>query len=143
MPVRDVPLAADSVLYLHPRLRSLWPEFICSVPQLHRQALQLADGVCQSGIETLMWLHLRGLPVEVRRQVPVGGVGNVDFVVGNVVIEVDGETYHTDPLQFENDRRRDAVLATRGFRVLRFSYRHVTERWPEVASAISAVLLRT
>lgn len=137
----DVPLAADSLLHEHPALRARWKAFVADVPAVHRPLLVHADGICESGIETKIWLDLRKRGSAARRQVAIRGVGHVDFVVGReLVIEVDGEQYHTDTRQFEEDRRRDAVLASKGFRVLRLSYRQVTERWSEVDAALSALL---
>jgi len=130
---------ADSVLYQHPELKTNWTTFCESAPAHRRQVLLTADGICESGIETMTWMRLRHLPMT--RQVAIRGVGDIDFLVGDrLVIEVDGEQYHTDPQQFENDRRRDAVLASLGYVVLRFSYRQVTERWHEVQTAVDAML---
>lgn len=71
------------------------------------------------------------------------GVGRVDFVIGErLVIEVDGAAYHTDPVKFEADRRRDARLSARGYRVLRFSHRLVLENWPLVEAAVLAAIAR-
>jgi very-short-patch-repair endonuclease len=67
----------------------------------------------------------------------------VDFVIGErLVIEVDGAEYHTDPVRFEADRRRDALLSARGYRVLRFSYRLVIDDWPTVETAVLAAVAR-
>jgi very-short-patch-repair endonuclease len=134
---------ADSALHTHPGLLTEWRAFCESVPSARRAPLLWADGICESGIETLTWLRIRSLPVDVRRQVRIGQIGRVDFVVGErLVIEVDGEEYHTDPRQFESDRARDALLAARGYIVLRFSYRQVTQRWTEVAAAVEGMIRR-
>ncbi|MCU1411391.1 MAG: topoisomerase [Rhodoglobus sp.] len=87
---------------------------------------------CGSGTESIVSRRLRALDIEVRRQVRIDGVGDVDMgVVGTrVVIEVDGRSYHEDPAAFENDRRRDAELVRRGFVVVRLSYDAVVTRWP-------------
>jgi len=78
-----------------------------------------------------------------RRQVTIRGVGRVDFVFGTrLVVEVDGEVFHSGSTEFEADRRRDALLSARGYRVLRFSYQQVMQRWPEVHAALLAALLR-
>jgi very-short-patch-repair endonuclease len=134
-------VAADSLLHTHPTCRLDWSEFRNGLPRDLARRLRIADGVCESGLETIVWLRIRGLGPGVRRQVPIARVGRVDFVVGErLVVEVDGEAYHTDSAQFEADRRRDAVLAALGYRVLRFSYRQVTERWPEVELAIAGAI---
>jgi very-short-patch-repair endonuclease len=75
--------------------------------------------------------------------VSIPGVGRVDFLLGSrLVIEVDGTTFHDRGSQFENDRRRDAELSARGYRVLRFSYRQILYDWPLVEAAIWAALAR-
>ena len=52
-------------------------------------------------------------------------------VVGTrLVIEVDGRLYHQDPSAFQEDRRRDAELAARGYAVVRLSYAKVMFDWP-------------
>lgn len=52
-----------------------------------------------------------------------------------LVVEIDGLTYHRSPWASERDRRRDAVLAARGIRAMRVSWRQIVEE-PE------AVLVR-
>lgn len=132
---------ADSLLHRHPDLRVAWATLRRDAPHRMQATLEFVDGRCESGIETRVWLHLRQWTQDVRRQVEFDGIGRVDFVVGDsLIIEADGEAYHTDELQFEEDRRRDAALAALGYRVLRFSYRQVMDRWAEVTAAIAAAL---
>ncbi len=57
-----------------------------------------------------------------------------------VVAEADGHGFHNSRAQVERDRRRDAVLAARGYRVLRFTWQQVTRRPGEVSGALSAAL---
>lgn len=138
-----LPLAADSLLHTHPGVRTHWRAFLASRPRRVRELLDAADGVCESGIETKTWLGIRSLSIPVRRQVSIARVGRVDFVIGaRLVVEVDGQEYHTDPQQFEDDRRRDAALASLGFVTLRFSYAQVMDRWPDVSAAIAGALAR-
>ena len=73
----------------------------------------------------------------------IRGVGHVDLLIGDaLVIELDGREWHNDEDRFEKDRRRDAQLSIRGYRVLRFSYKQVFERWSEVRAAIEASIGR-
>lgn len=141
---RDTVLAAaDSVLHGDPVARAQWTQFLRAVPARHRTALSRLDGICESGTETLAWHRMTALGIRLRRQVPIPGIGRVDFLVGTrLVIEVDGLEYHIDPERFEADRRRDARLSARGFRVLRFSYRQVLFRWYEVEAAILGAITR-
>jgi very-short-patch-repair endonuclease len=47
-----------------------------------------------------------------------------------LIVEIDGFAFHSSSVAFERDRRRDAVLAGSGFRVLRVTWRQLT-REPE------------
>lgn len=54
----------------------------------------------------------------------------------SLVVEADGRTYHTKRSDFENDRRRDNLAVAHGYRVLRFTYRMLTEDPGEVLRII-------
>jgi len=66
----------------------------------------------------------------------------VDFLwpEHRIVVEVDGYEFHGGRQSFEADRERDAELAVQGYRVLRFTYRQVTEEPAKVAARLSALL---
>jgi very-short-patch-repair endonuclease len=142
-PIDVVAASAASVLHERPGLLGAWLELLPSLTIAQQRALGQVDGICESGTESLLWFRMRQHRLPVRRQVHVPGVGRVDFRIGQrLVVEVDGAAYHTDPERFEADRRRDALLSIRGYRVLRFSYRQVMERWEEVEAAILAAVIR-
>jgi hypothetical protein len=63
----------------------------------------------------------------------------VDFVWRDrrLIVEVDGYTYHRSPSAFEADRERDVALGMKGWRVLRFTWRQVTNRAAWVAAAVT------
>ena len=129
---------ADSYLHRHPQARSTWAQDAAALGD-RASALLAADGVCESGTETLFYRRLSTLGM--RRQVAIPGIGRVDFIIGErLVIEVDGAEHHAD--RFEADRRRDALLSHRGYRVLRFTYWQVMARWPEVEAAVWAAIAR-
>jgi very-short-patch-repair endonuclease len=118
-----------------------WHQLIAGMPSRSR-VLNLADGVCESGTEsvTRFWLAPHKLPL--RLQVWIDGK-RVDFLIGRrLVVEIDGAEYHIDPERFEADRTRDAQLTALGYIVLRFSYNQVIYRWPEVERAILAAVAR-
>jgi very-short-patch-repair endonuclease len=56
-----------------------------------------------------------------------------------LIVELDSRSFHDDPLAFEADRARDIKLQLAGYRVLRITYRRLTERPAEVAAAIRAL----
>ncbi|HWR86426.1 MAG TPA: DUF559 domain-containing protein [Rhodoglobus sp.] len=133
---------AESLLHAVPALRGSWAAFVHTLPITAARTLRDCDGVCESGTEALFWLRMRGL-VRLYRQVAVPGIGRVDFLIGvRLIVEIDGREYHVDPERFEADRRRDAAASRLGYRVLRFSYRQVMERWNEVEAAVLAAWVR-
>jgi very-short-patch-repair endonuclease len=74
--------------------------------------------------ETLLWRHLKAHRLDgmqFRRQTPIGSY-ITDFCchAARVIVEVDGES-HDLRSQLQHDTRRDAWLASRGYRVLRFT----------------------
>ena len=66
----------------------------------------------------------------------------VDFLWPDhrLVVETDGAATHLTATAFEHDRRRDAELLLAGYRVVRFTWRQVTERADTVARTLSALL---
>ena len=132
--------AFDSALHLGLLLPSAFDRMRRDLPPRSRRVLAAVDGRAESGTESICRHRLRAGGLQVQPQFRVEGVGDVDLLVeGRLLIEVDGREFHTGD-RFERDRRRDAVLAARGYRVLRFSYRQVLYEWPMVERAIRAAL---
>lgn len=103
--------------------------------------LEICDASAESGGESLMRLGLRALRCQFRAQVPIGGIGRVDFLIGDrLVLEVDGFAFHGDRASFEQDRARDLALVGRGYLVIRVSYRQVVDEWPRVSRSIAAII---
>lgn len=118
-----------------------WESLANSIPR-RAHLLHLADGVCESGTESIVWARFSRHKLPLQRQVWIDRK-RVDFLVGRrLVIEVDGAAYHIDPVRFELDRTRDAELCALNFVVLRFSYNQVIYRWAEVESAVLAAVAR-
>ena len=82
-----------------------------------------------------------GLPAP-RTNVRIAGL-EVDAVwpAAKLVVEVDGYAYHGTREAFERDRRRDARLLVAGYRVLRITWRRLTNE-PEPVIALIAAALR-
>ena len=59
------------------------------------------------------------------------------------VVEIDGFRFHSSAGAFERDRRRDAVLAAAGFRVVRVTWRQLTEEPEALLVRLAQVLVRT
>jgi hypothetical protein len=57
-----------------------------------------------------------------------------------LVVETDGAATHLTPTAFEADRRRDAALQVAGFRVVRFTWRQITDDSRRVVEVVCALL---
>ncbi|MFI7549024.1 DUF559 domain-containing protein [Micromonospora sediminimaris] len=105
------------------------------------------DAGCRSPLE--IWGHDRvftgpGMPV-LMRQVRVRVNKRTMYLdlfaeQERVNIELDGATSHGDPRQREIDLRRDALLATVGILVVRFSHRRLVREPDEVRRETLAIL---
>lgn len=116
-------------------------ELRARLPATRRQVVELVDPRSESYPESVLrWLLIAaGIPF--RLQAWIDDM-RVDFLLGRLVIEVDGKEHHDNAAAFERDRARDARLGIRGYRVLRFSYAQVMYRPDEVLRSIGAALAR-
>jgi very-short-patch-repair endonuclease len=55
-------------------------------------------------------------------------------------IEADSETYHSDPENIQRDRKRDSILASQGWTVLRFTDSEIEDHPQQVVNVISTVI---
>ncbi|WP_417556193.1 type IV toxin-antitoxin system AbiEi family antitoxin domain-containing protein [Microbacterium sp.] len=111
-----------------------------------RWLLGFARSDADSGLESLIRLRLHRLGIEVRTQVLIDGVGEVDFVIGDwLIVEADGMQNHDDrvagpdgPSPRHKDLQRDARAAALGYETLRFDYAMIIHHWEVVEAAILA-----
>lgn len=95
-------------------------EIFARVPPRRRVLRRLIDGRAESGPESLMRLIALSLGFTVELQVKIAGVGRVDLVLdGWLVVECDSEEFHRGWVSQKRDRRRDLLLAARGYASLR------------------------
>jgi very-short-patch-repair endonuclease len=62
------------------------------------------------------------------------------FAAERLIVETDSWQFHHTRHAFENDRTRDALLLTRGYRTLRVTHRALTSDPASVAATIATVL---
>lgn len=65
---------------------------------------------------------------------------DVLFADQRLVVEVDGYAFHRTRAAFERDRRRDADLAAAGFRVVRVTWRALTNEPEAVLARLAGAL---
>jgi very-short-patch-repair endonuclease len=111
-----------------------------TLPAYLAALVELADGLSESGIETIARYRLRLAGLHVDVQVVIDGVGRVDLLVeGRVIVELDGKAFHEGDA-FQRDRRRDTAATIARYRALRFSFAQVIYDWPSVEAAVFAAL---
>ena len=139
-PFRDAVATVDSALHQGLIERSEFVAVADSLPRRFRSIVRHLDPQAESGIESHLRLIATGLGLTPRPQVTIPGLGRVDFLVhGSVILEADGQGFHSDPTAFERDRHRDAVAAALGFTRLRFSARQILCDEPLVRRALISV----
>ncbi|MBC7298951.1 MAG: DUF559 domain-containing protein [Demequina sp.] len=99
------------------------------------------DGRSQSLLETRTRFALRAAGLRAQPQVPIPGVGRVDFLIdGKVVVETDGRATHALSAAFDTDRRRDRAALIAGYPVMRFGYADVMGDIDGVVEQVVAVV---
>ena len=85
-------------------------------------------------------IRAAGLP-EPQTNVALAG-HEVDFLwpAHGLVVEVDGYAFHSKRSSFERDRRRDAALTLAGYRVIRVTWRQITEERELVVATLAGAL---
>jgi very-short-patch-repair endonuclease len=107
------------------------------LPAEHRWMLDFARDDADSGLESLLRFRLRPYGIALQSQVEIGGVGRVDFVLGDrLILEADGKPNHQGRAKRHKDLTRDAIAAGLGFTTLRFDYALIVHDWPTVLAAI-------
>lgn len=76
----------------------------------------------ESPMEDLFKSELKQNNINFERQKEIGRF-KVDFFFSgaDLIVEIDGEKYHSSPEQREKDRKRDSILMKKGYAVLRFA----------------------
>lgn len=87
-------------------------------------------------------LERGGLPDPETNTKVVGHNVDAVFWAEKLVVEVDGFRFHSSRNRFEEDRRRDQELAAAGFRVLRVTWRQLTEEPHATLVLIAQTLVR-
>ncbi|MCF8588448.1 endonuclease domain-containing protein [Gordonia liuliyuniae] len=139
----DLVMVCDSLLNKRLLAPTDVDDILRHAPRPVRAALDRVDGRAESGTETMVRLRLSAPNLQIRPQVQIPDVGRVDLLIGcSLIIEVDGEEYHSSSTAFENDRKRDLRAQALGYRVVRLSYRQVMYCWPDVRALTNELVHR-
>jgi very-short-patch-repair endonuclease len=112
--------------------------FIPTTWQKFVSAVEINDLYDESPLEDRLWAELKRLKISAERQFFIE-VNNrfyaLDFALfcalGDLDVETDGDTWHSDPARIPEDNRRDNDLETAGWSLLRFNGAQIRERIEE------------
>jgi len=105
-----------------------------------RSVLDLVIPRADSVLEVLANVHFARAGLQVRRHVVLLGVGEVDFLVEEIiVVETDGST-HFEPKAVKRDQRRNNRSLLGGYLVLRYYYDDVIYTPEAMVAEVQAVL---
>ena len=85
-------------------------------------------------------LRAHGIPTPQTNVLVDGFLVDAYWPDADLVVELDGYEFHRARDAFERDRRRDAVLALAGYRVVRVTYRMLAREPGRVAVTILSLL---
>lgn len=106
-----------------------------------RTVLRLVDPRCESLVEVEALQLFSGQGWHVELQVPLEGIGRVDFLIeGFLIVEVDGFAYHSSREAMRRDVGRNNASALNGYPVLRYMPEHVWNEPERIVAEIRAVL---
>jgi very-short-patch-repair endonuclease len=122
----DLLASIDSALFTRALPASRLPDLFKRFPHRLAYLRRLVDARSESGIESLFRHAALNEGWYVSVQVNIPRVGRVDFVInGWLVVEVDGDQWHSTAAQRGADRVREAELVRIGMRSHRFSYSQI------------------
>lgn len=120
-----------------------------TIPDLQAEMGRLARSVSamfdrcdprsQSGTESIVRLRLIATGFDVVVQPSIGGRERADLRIGSLLIECDGESYHSDKAAYGNDRRRDRMTMLDRWMTMRLTYDDVLYGWDQVLEEIRSV----
>lgn len=113
----------DSALHIGVLSARQLDALITRLPGRLRFVRALVDRRSESGIESIFRVGALREGWEVEIQVEIAGVGRADHVIeGWLIVETDGDSFHSSRAQRANDRARDAAAVRRGMRAHRFGH---------------------
>jgi very-short-patch-repair endonuclease len=106
-----------------------------------RAALDAVTGCAESPLEVVTRMMFVDAGFHVETQVRIDGVGRVDFLLeGVLVVEVDGDAYHSSRRERTRDQRRNNMAIAGGYLLLRYRYEDIMFNREGVLAQVRSVL---
>ncbi len=131
----------ESALHLRFLRRTELAALAGHLPAHLRPLVLGADGVADSGVESIAVHLLRLAGLRLVQHAVLDGIGEVDLLIeGRLIVELDGRQFHDDEEAFARDRNRDLAATASRYRTLRFTWRQVLFDWRTVEAGVFAAL---
>jgi len=157
----DEPTRADADYYklelsaLRPLVRPIISRrkrrimFVPTTWSKFEQAEEINDLFHESPLEDELWQGFKRRNVEAERQLHLSLNRKrycLDFALyckrGNIDVECDGDTWHTQRENIARDNQRDNALVSNGWAVLRFNTEQICEAMPDCLSLVRQTITR-
>lgn len=134
--------SADSALHAGVISDIEWGRVLELLPRHLARLGELVDPRADSGLESRIRVRLELLGHKVDIQVSLDGVGRLDAIIDDlVVLELDGDAYHSTREQRQNDSHRMLVSLSRyGLPTVRATYAQAIYEWDLVYAALTRQL---
>ena len=107
------------------------------------RGLTVEPGITREELERRFRRLIRGLPRPQTNIVIEGFEVDAVWRDQRLIAELDGRATHLNPIAFERDRERDRILAAAGWRVIRITWRQLTNEPDRVTADLRAILGRS
>ena len=106
------------------------------LPKRLHSVVDAADGRSEAGAESIARTRLARLGVVATPQQWLTRGVRVDLLVDDLVIEIGSKEFHADPVQYEHDHGRAALIVGLGFDYLEFTTLQIMDDWATVEGVI-------
>lgn len=140
-------IAFESLFSLEKPIRSTIPRRLLFVPTSEAKffnATDINDIFNESILEDILWKKFVEKKISAQRQVyyktSEKNHYTLDFAIycknRNINVECDGDTYHNEKEQIQNDKNRNNFLESKGWSVLRFTTQNLTQELDKTVNLI-------
>jgi very-short-patch-repair endonuclease len=131
----------DKLLRLPTPIRSLRSRrilFITTTLERFNSAREINDLFLESPLEEKFWIEFKKQGINAERQY-YETIGKRNFILDfalfcrkrKIAVECDGDKYHSGKTEVQSDKRRDNILESRGWNVLRYTTKDIEYHFEE------------
>jgi len=126
-----------------PSLRNRRILFITTTLDRFNDANEINDLFFESPLEEKFWTEFKRIGISAERQY-YETIGKSNFYLDfalfcknrKLAVECDGDSYHTDKILVQKDKRRDNLLGSRGWNILRYTTNDIEYHFKESISQV-------